>query len=89
MSSHQDRPRIVGGSDVNRAPAHAALVPSLVHLAAFNAVNLVAELVGYDSREQPWWLRLLASLVALLIAIPVGEGIARGAVRLFGRGNRV
>jgi len=52
-------------------------------------VNLVAELVGYDSREQPWWLRLLASLVALLIAIPVGEGIARGAVRLFGRGSRV
>ena len=53
--------------------------------AVFGALNLVGELVGYDMRQQPWWLRFLALLLALLIAIPVGELIVRGLTRIFRR----
>ena len=48
----------------------------------FGMLTLFGHLAGYPIREQPWWLRS----ICLLIAIPVGEAVMRGVLRLRMRG---
>ena len=88
-----EEPRWPAGSSSSPMSAQRPPIPVgsrvLFIWSVFGALNLVGELVWHDIREQPWWLRFLASLLTLLIAIPAGEGIARGFSRLLGRDSRV